>query len=67
MYCLINFLIFYYRLIFCKNKILLLSDIKFAEILVKLFEECNRDMERYADLIEKSLYDDLGDYDDDDD
>ena len=41
MYCLINFLIFYYRIIFSESKILLFSDVKFIEILIKVIDLCN--------------------------
>ena len=41
MYCLINFLIFYYRIIFSESKILLFSEVKFIEILIKVIDLCN--------------------------
>ena len=42
LYCLINFLIFYYRLIFSKRKILIYSDVKFTQNLVKVLDLCNK-------------------------
>ena len=36
LYCLINFLIFYYLIIFFEKKVLLFSDVKFTEILIQL-------------------------------
>ena len=40
-YCLINFLIFYYRIIFYEKEILLNSEIKFAQNLIQLMDLCN--------------------------
>ena len=40
-YCLINFLIFYYRIIFSETKILIFSDEKFTYNLIEVIKLCN--------------------------
>ena len=42
MYCLINFLIFYYRIIFYERKILKFSDVKFIENLINIIQLCDK-------------------------
>ena len=42
MYCLINFLIFYYRIIFYERKILQFSDVKFIENLINIIQLCDK-------------------------
>ena len=42
LYCLVNFLKFYYRVIFTERKISINSDIKFTENLIDVIELCNK-------------------------
>ena len=41
-FCLINFLIFYYRIIFSESKILVFSDVKFIEIFITITNLCEK-------------------------